>query len=369
MHALAHPQVREKEKDGMLEMVMGAPRILLVDDQRQVSRMLRSSLELSGREYIVIDVPSGEEALLELARGPVDLIVADLKLPGISGLDVVERARELNPQARSILITGHPTPEARARAEALGVVAFMAKPIRTSYFLEAVARALALSEEPSAPPPAYDYDRQRLLGILGDVQREIGADSVILLDDKGRIIVQTHDLPAARLESAIPSLITALRAGLKISGLLEGILPTNIQIFNGESHDFYLTNVGAYYALLLVFRGGQATTKLGAVMHYARKGVGRLLDCLSEMVASQQVPDVIGEPVEGGIPGAAAEERPLDLEALRRESDAREAARFWDAAVASAQGQPRLDGDALSFEQARKLGIVPDELEGEGDQG
>jgi CheY-like chemotaxis protein len=347
---------------------MGAPRILLVDDQRQVSRMLRSSLELSGREYIVIDVPSGEEALLELARGPVDLIVADLKLPGISGLDVVERARELNPSARAILITGHPTPEARARAESLGVVAFMAKPIRTSYFLEAVARALALSERPSGPPPSYDYDIQRLLGVLGRVQSEIAADSAILLDDKGRVVVQTHKLPGTMLESAIPALITAMRAGMKISGLLEGLMPTNIQIFNGETHDFYLTNVGAYYALLLVFRGGQAAAKLGAVMHYARKGVGELLDCLSEMAASQQVPEVIGEEGEAVLAGEEGREPPLDLEALGRESDAREAERFWDAAVSSAQGQPRLDGDALSFEQARKLGIVPDELEGEGDE-
>ena len=58
---------------------MTAPRILLVDDQRQVSRMLRASLELSGQDYNVADVASAEEALIELSRGPIDLLGTDVR--------------------------------------------------------------------------------------------------------------------------------------------------------------------------------------------------------------------------------------------------------------------------------------------------
>ena len=73
---------------------MADPRVLLVDDQRQVTRMLRSSLELSGRSYDILDVASAEEALREMERGPVDLVVTDLRLPEMSGLELIARIRD-----------------------------------------------------------------------------------------------------------------------------------------------------------------------------------------------------------------------------------------------------------------------------------
>ena len=126
---------------------MKTPRILIVDDQHEVVRMLRSSLELSGRACSVIDVRSGEEALIELTRGPIHLLITDLRLPGISGLELLQRYKQLHPQARSIVITGQPTQELQKKAEELGIVALFQKPIGTNYFLEAVDRALGTFEE------------------------------------------------------------------------------------------------------------------------------------------------------------------------------------------------------------------------------
>ena len=60
---------------------MTAKRILLVDDQRDVTRMLRASLETLGHHFTIVDVPSGEEALLEIKRGGVDLLITDVRLP------------------------------------------------------------------------------------------------------------------------------------------------------------------------------------------------------------------------------------------------------------------------------------------------
>ena len=65
------------------------PRILIVDDQRDITRMLRLAVEALGRGYSVADVPSAEEALLEVRRAAVDLLITDLRLPGISGLELI----------------------------------------------------------------------------------------------------------------------------------------------------------------------------------------------------------------------------------------------------------------------------------------
>jgi CheY-like chemotaxis protein len=349
---------------------MSTPRILLVDDQRQVSRMLRSSLELSGQDYIIVDLPSGEEALLELARGPVDLIVADLKLPGISGLDLVERARELNPFARSILITGHPTPEARARAEALGVVAFMSKPIRTSYFLEAVRRALASSAGTAAPEKVYDYDKQRLLEMLTGMQRELGCEGILLLDDQGRILARSHKESDLALDAALPALMTAFRAGLKISGFLEALLPMNFQYFDGETHDIYLTNVGSNYGLLILFSKSQESGKMGTVVHYTRRAVNDLLDCLSEMGVSEPAKLAkMEESQETRVEPEITEHEDLQLEDVAKSGQDLDADRFWADAIDVSSTHPRAEGEALTYEQARQLGILPEDSRDEEDQG
>ncbi len=339
-------------------------RILIVDDQRQVSRMLRSSLELTSREYDVVDVATAEEALEQLSESPFDLIVADLKLPGISGLELLHRAQTLAPHARSILITGHPTPEIRAQAEALGVVAFMIKPIHTGFFLEAVKRALELAEELNQDQLFYDYDKQRLLELLSAMQRELGAEGVLLLDDKGHVLSRSHQWGDLDVEAALPALINALRSGLKISGMLESSSPSNFQFFDGQSHHLYLTNAGSHYGLLFIFRAEDGVGQMGAVVHYARRAVGDLLACLQEMA----------RPAEPGFSEISYVDDDLDRQE-QRDEEALEiqvaasqegdigADQFWEEALASKDQRSPSEGDALTYEQARKLGLVGNDLD------
>lgn len=260
---------------------MDAPRILIVDDQHDVSRMLRSSLELSGLGYTVIDVPSGEEALIELTRGPFNLLVTDLRLPGISGLELLERFREIHPHARAIIITGHPTSEARSRAEELGVVAFFQKPIATSFFLEAVGRALKLQDGDGVQ--LEQEEKADLSAILDRVRHALTAVAVFLLDEQAEILVQSGDVRVPDLEKALAPVKEAFSAGLKASSLMGSPIPGNIQYFNGEKHDLYLTNVGPSHGLLIVTRRGQAATKMGAIVHYGRQAAESLLEMMTSM--------------------------------------------------------------------------------------
>lgn len=348
---------------------MSTSRILLVDDQRQVNRMLRSSLEFSGRDYVVIDVPSAEEALVELTRGPIDLIVTDLKLPGISGIELIEKARELNPNSRSIIITGHPSTEARSRADSLGVVAFMLKPIRTSYFLEAVERALSLSESSKSPVKVFDDLMHRMVDRLTRMQTDLGADAIILLDDRGRILARSDQGIDLNLETALPALMTAFRAGLKVSALLESLLPTNFQYFDGDTHDIYLTNVGAYYGMLIIYRGKQEPGQMGTVVHYGRRAVGDLLDYLSLMGAA--MPSRFGDKEETweDSPDFTEEaESEINLEAVFQESEGIDADEFWEDAVSESGIHPQLDTADLTYEQAQKLGLLEEESEDESPQ-
>lgn len=345
---------------------MTAPRILLVDDQRQVSRMLRASLELSGQDYNVADVASAEEALIELSRGPVDLLVTDLRLPGMSGLELLAKVRQQNPKARAILITGAPTDEIEAEATALGVIAFLRKPLGTSFFLEAVARALEVGAGDG--PEAVDEERPRIAERLAALRRELGAEAAFLVGDQGRILARAGDLVNLDLDAALPPLMTAFSAGLKVSQLMGVSLPGNLQYFNGASYDFYLTNVGAAYCLLMAFTAKREAGQIGAVVHFGRRAASDLLAALSSIgvVDSESKPEAAPP-----APTAPSAEPVREVSARELASAARKVGRkdvesFWDDAVAEDKGRNQAEGDALSYDQARRLGLLPEEPEAEG---
>jgi len=354
--------------------------------------MLRSCLELSGRDCIIVESLSGEDALLELGRGPVDLLVTDLRLPGISGLDLLAQVRDFNPQARSILIASQLTPEARSQAEALGVVTFVPKPVSTNYFLEAVDHALNLSVPLELPVRVSDEGKAAMAEGLLSVLGELGAVAAYLVDESGDQVVRAGDLADVDLKSTLTPLIAAFRSGLKVSSLLGSLLPSNSQYFDGDVYDVYLTNVGSFYGLVIVLDGKQDLGKIGTIVRVGRRAADDMLSALSTMTPTAQgsverakvvkrgkarveparrpVRGPAEKPVEearsappaqAGPSRLPADERALGagLEAAARKLKPRDADEFWDEAAASTGKGPTRE-DAITFDEAREMGLIPE---------
>lgn len=339
---------------------MSAPRILLVDDQRQVIRMLRSSLEFSGRDYTVIDVPSGEEALHELARSAVDVVVTDLRLPGMSGLELLSRARQLNPEARAILLTGQSTEDIQYQAQALGVVAFLRKPLSTSYFLEAVERAVQLAGTFGSPVEVLEEEKPGLSNLLEEVRRAVGARAALLLALEGEVLTRAGDLGDLEVGPVIPSLTTIFSAGITASTLFGSLLPSNLQHVDGETHQFYMLNIGVFYALVVVCEGRSKEGQLEAVRRHGEAAANDLLAALSQMGVSESPAEA---PPAGGAAAPAApaaapasESAKLPLStAVPVQADA--ADEFWQQA-SSPEGPPAGGGEVMTYEEARRRGIL-----------
>ena len=341
---------------------MPTPRILIVDTDHQVSNTLRSSLLLSGQRTTIIEAPSGEEALLEVQRGGIDLLVTDLNLPGISGLELLERVRKANPEARAIVVTGRPTEEARRRAAELGVIAFLNKPIRTSHFLEAVSRGLSLASGNGAE--AAESEREFVAEWLMAMQRELGAEATFLLDDRGGIVVEAGQIDAVDLRSALPAFMAALAAGLKISELLKSKAPTSFMYFDGERYDVYLTSAGTDHALVIVFEAMKGVKQIGAVLQYSRQAA-------SDLVAGLYS---VGEVSMRGSSGGPASEKkrvppptetptkdlqPPDLESVAGTVNKQAAEKYWDAASEKTGDTGPIDESTLSYDEARRRGLFP----------
>jgi excisionase family DNA binding protein len=115
-------------------------RVLVVDDEAAIRDMLSKALMLA--EYEVETAPDGRGAIDRLRAGHYDLLVTDLRMPGIDGLAVIREARRLKPDLPVIIITGYSSEASAIEAIDLGVSGYLTKPFRVPKVLAAAAKAL-----------------------------------------------------------------------------------------------------------------------------------------------------------------------------------------------------------------------------------
>ena len=116
------------------------PRVLVVDDEASIRELLSKTLALA--EYDVDTAPDGRAAIERLRLGHYDLLIADLKMPGLDGLSLIREAKRLKADLPVIIITGFSTESSAIEAVNLGVAGYLTKPFRVPQVLAAAARAL-----------------------------------------------------------------------------------------------------------------------------------------------------------------------------------------------------------------------------------
>jgi excisionase family DNA binding protein len=120
--------------------VAARPRVLVVDDEASIRDLLAKTLALA--EYDVDVAPDGPSALERVRLYPYDLMIADLKMPGMDGLTVIREARRYKADLPVIIITGFSTESSAIEAVNLGVAGYLTKPFRQAQVLTAAAKAL-----------------------------------------------------------------------------------------------------------------------------------------------------------------------------------------------------------------------------------
>jgi DNA-binding NtrC family response regulator len=123
-------------------MSQDTPHILLIDDEPIALMNLSHVLEREG--YTVTACKDGESGLAEMQSTEFDLVLTDLRMPGIDGMDVLRHVRELTPDVPVIMITGHATLDSAVDAMKAGAYHYIAKPFRLDEAREVVRSALEL---------------------------------------------------------------------------------------------------------------------------------------------------------------------------------------------------------------------------------
>ena len=130
-----------------------SPAILIVDDERNIRLTL--SMALEAIKIPVDTAASGEEALQKLSEKSFSLMLLDLKLPGLDGMEVLRRVVDKYPEMKVIIITAYGSVEVAVEAMKLGAVDFLQKPFNPAEVRDMVSRVL---QEPLEGRPAKKYE-------------------------------------------------------------------------------------------------------------------------------------------------------------------------------------------------------------------
>ena len=115
-------------------------RVLVVDDEASIRDLLSKTLALA--EYDVDTAADATSALDRMRTGAYDLMIADLKMPGMDGLTLIRQAKRIKSDMPVIIITGFSTESSAIEAVNLGVAGYLTKPFRVPQVLAAAAKAL-----------------------------------------------------------------------------------------------------------------------------------------------------------------------------------------------------------------------------------
>lgn len=166
-------------------------RILVVDDEESLRRVTQLKLQQAG--YDAMTASDGQQALDILARNPHDLVITDLKMPGMSGMDLLRKIREEYPEIIVVMVTAFGTIESAVEAMRNGAYDYIIKPVNADALRLVVSRALEhhrLQEEVktlrSAIDRKYGFENivgksKSLLATLDNAARAALSDSTLLI--------------------------------------------------------------------------------------------------------------------------------------------------------------------------------------------
>ena len=129
----------------MGEMSENAYQILVVDDEPSICEAL--AMGLTSQKFMVDVARNGEVGVQLACTGKYDILIADLALPDMIGIEVIRRIKGKHPEIIPLVITAYPTEEGRREARQSGVTQFVEKPFTLNAIKAAVMQALAVRDD------------------------------------------------------------------------------------------------------------------------------------------------------------------------------------------------------------------------------
>ena len=362
-------------------------RVLIVDDHQEIRTLLRAALETLDVDLDLLDVPSGEEAIVEVVGTGIDLLIADVGLPGLSGLELYRKLKATYPEMQVIIITGIEDEEVHQEIADLGAEAYFFKPLKMHEFLNAVRLSVGLDQVEEDSEELIKLTKKNLhpdvTDRIADLRGELGAISILVIETSGVIVAETGILPDNIYESHVmPTLLNAVGATNKISFYLGKDKPESTWYFSGDKYDLFWSNISRDFGIVIITNPVEQNNDLTWVLTTVKLAVEEVDDIISNLgdnpggktskvkkstksqpskkKKSSSSPAKAELPKENNTGSNGSAKKGKKTLPAPEEVDENDVHEFWKTATLEEEIS-RIDSpDSLSFEQAQKLGFIPD---------
>ncbi len=366
-------------------------RVLIVDDHQEIRTVLKANLETLDMDLDLVDVPSGEEAIIEVVGTGIDLLIADIGLPGLSGLELYTKLKSTYPDMKVIIITGMEDEEIHQQVEEMDVEGFFFKPLKMPEFLNAVRKTMGLEPVEEEEEELTKLSKKALspdvTSRIADLRGELGAISIMVIESSGVIAAETGIVPDTVYESHVmPLLVNTFKTTNRISYYLGNANPDSVWYFSGEKYDLFWSHINDQYGMMIITNPVTQNNDLTWVLttvDLAIEEVTEIIEGLtgksgkpaeepktkakSEKAESAPAKKTASKTEKATLPkdppkgsnGSAKKEAARKEQAAPVEGEENDAHDFWKAATLEEE-IARIDSpDSLSFDQAQKLGFIP----------
>jgi len=197
-------------------------RVLVVDDEMGVRESLRAILH---GECEVVTAASGEAALEVMARDPIDVMTLDLKMPGLGGIGVLERAKQIDPDLEVLIITGYGSLDTAVQGLRLRAFDYLSKPFDSAQVRRLVARAIARR---AAVRRMKTLPEQLLSGLSHELRTPLNVImgySAILREEGEENLSEEQRVALDRIQSNSSSLLAYIETIFYMAELDRGLMP------------------------------------------------------------------------------------------------------------------------------------------------
>ncbi|HID63825.1 MAG TPA: response regulator [Anaerolineae bacterium] len=325
-------------------------RILIVDDDEKLATLLRESLRTMGEDYDVITAGGTDEALAKVSKRSFDLVITDLMMPEVDGLQLLEALKAINPAIVTVAMTAFDSRKIRAKAERFGIYRYLAKPFSVHEFRQCVRDAFEEAGQPQEQEAAT-FSEEQLKAIernLFSLRTSVRAHSVALIDAAGEIISVQSVEPDLDMTSLCNALVMGNAAvAAEVASLLGGQPTCRLCYHEGDDYNVCVYTLNEDFSLVIVFGQG---VKVGQVWFYAKQIVSDL---------QQSLPG--GEPV-GEVEEGEPEVLELEVEGAGEPERTEAGAQAADSWEAVAEEVAR-DFGGLSLTEAQAMGLVGEDFQ------
>jgi len=386
---------------------MQTRRILIVDDAPEFANLVKDALATMQIPLQVTVYLSGEEAWLEVLKTRFDLVITDLRLPGISGTELIRRIRQRFPKIKIIAVSGLAEAGLTERTRAAGVDAFYRKPIELPLLMTKIDNLLSdLSQEetddrptkaqlvsrlvtapigltpparesapePQKPPKIPDVPKSRIspedLASMKDLEqrllkllKESGAQGMALTTMTGQILYSKGIVEDYKFSSELIDASSILIESLKrVAHQPEETTTLGMLSLSGRLADMFMMHIGKFFVWLFFASGIQSAEagKAAAAFYGSRDSLQFILNLLALL----PVPKIPHPPVETEETRkerlATLNTDELKLEkAASKPADNKSVDDFWEAG--SAEKTKAENPETIDFDKAASMGLIPSE--------